>query len=1033
MNGYDNFNNPVNSANMNPGFGIDANLLTPSFQAQYRPQFTGNSGYSPYGKPSFGQAASNIFGPARDPYFGNPTDNMRASVHSMTTKPFDAAMWGVQNLALPYAGYSGMAKVLGPGTYPGLWNAPAAGTGGMLGGISRGMSDMMGMPGALWRGQGLAAGVGRGVGMGLANSVGMTGRMAGFVGGMGGLAGGVAIPFAAGKFVTDRLQEAFIDPYISNRANSDMIQRNFSNTYMGTGYGSVVSGKGFSYKQSSDMGARLSHMGLNDSLFTREDYTNITDMSARAGLFDNRQGGQITQRVKDIAEQIKLIVSISKDPSIKNAIEELSKLNMGGASLIGGGASRAASAYHNMGSYASQAGVSIQKLMSGVGAQGQYMFQANGMTPYLGQLAAANSYAGFAAAKRAGLLSEESLARMGGLEGATQSSLSGQIRAASSQFSSMNNYNQHFGGGMSNSLTGTVAAFGAAASGNPLTAGGNMGLYGAAMRSAAMAQEGSLGAQSQAIKLLKAMGVPPDNGGKYSVGQINAALTSRSIGLNQEESTAYTAQRASEQSTSGYQQRMQALAGYSGEQTRQWVANNSLGGGSWDTAKRRTERLVRGYGGALAENYADAVSGIAGSMGDAGTWLADKWSYGRTLKDSVNVDDVDSLFSGNDGLKKVKTINVDSMDKYLAKTTSGKVMEIAKFSFANAGAGGENATFTQKDARKVIGVINSLAEQGNKRAIAYINAKIPEERRAALDALLEHDGDALGRAGSKLNSENGMEGVDKGKSLENLKTFDAFASSAMNSGLVETDSKVNKDLQRVIDSAKVSAKGTGEDTSGLTDLQTIGAAVDITSKQSGPDKVSDQKLYEKIMRNEGGKYSGLIAAAGGENADYDSVMAVVASITKNAVKKGSVGLGHDVFKSGLTSSKIAGMDKRDKDKAFSGIIKARGGRLADLAMADSTVDDATSPAMNTYISNVLNGSSQAAQITKAWRDNEINYSEYTDQMKKIDSTAKFNPSSTFALAVDKFATTVDAQARNGVSIWGSKDKSNTVGPDGRQR
>ena len=78
----DSFYNPVNSANMNPGWGMNPALLTPSYDAPYRPPYMGNTGYSPYERPGFGKALSNVLGPFQDPYWGSPTDNIAPSVHA---------------------------------------------------------------------------------------------------------------------------------------------------------------------------------------------------------------------------------------------------------------------------------------------------------------------------------------------------------------------------------------------------------------------------------------------------------------------------------------------------------------------------------------------------------------------------------------------------------------------------------------------------------------------------------------------------------------------------------------------------------------------------------------------------------------------------------------------------------------------------------------------------------------------------------------------------------------------------------------
>jgi hypothetical protein len=128
------------------------------------------------------------------------------------------------------------------------------------------------------------------------------------------------------------------------------------------------------------------------------------------------------------------------------------------------------------------------------------------MTPYVGQLMAANSYGAFSAAQRAGILSPSMLARMGGVEGATQSSVAGMVGMAQTPYSGFEAYNRYRNGGSTGSLVSEVSKFGAAMSKDPLDAIGEFNYTRAELASKSL-ENGGLRRQMENVqRIMKSSG-----------------------------------------------------------------------------------------------------------------------------------------------------------------------------------------------------------------------------------------------------------------------------------------------------------------------------------------------------------------------------------------------------------------------------------------------------------------------------------------------------------------------------------------------
>ena len=435
---FNSFSDPMNPVNLNggAGWGINPAYMTPSYMSPYRPPYTGpNPNPGATASPGFWNSVYNLtpFAGGGVNYGGQTYGQNTEFYNGITYKPMDAAASVAQNFVVP--GLFGMAA------YKYL-DKP----GGRFGGA-----------------------IGRSAALGLFGT-GEAGLSAAHVaGGIGSLAGRAFLPFAAVQAASSLVDRTIFDPYINQREMTATLRNNFAGVTFGDGSGNSVTGGGFSRAAAGTQARSLSLMGALDKTFGQGEISQLTDFASRSGLLDNVQGGQIAERMKGIVRQVKTVMSIANTSDFREAIETISKLQSAGV-----GPGNMVGVAGALGGAAAIGGTSVSKLMNTVGATGQYLFQSNGLTPYVGQLKAAQAYASYEAAFRSGLVSPQLLSRFGGKEGAAQSAVTGMLGMAQSPYMGMMGYNAMFGGGQAGTMVGTMGAFGGSMAGNPLQ---NMGKF----------------------------------------------------------------------------------------------------------------------------------------------------------------------------------------------------------------------------------------------------------------------------------------------------------------------------------------------------------------------------------------------------------------------------------------------------------------------------------------------------------------------------------------------------------------------------
>jgi len=499
----------------------------------------------PYPNPSFGRAAYGaVFGGT--PYGVGMHEQDSQYFDALGYKPPDAVAFGLQRAIVPMAAFAGalwaerrfsmmnQSSLLGAT----LTNGYAAKFFG--GGVSGGMAKV-----------GLSTGLGQRLGGGFAS--GLTHGAGAFFPGfaasrtaagvveagtfVGGAAGFLAGPMLMAQGISTVADKFAFDPYLSVRENQNMLRGAFSGVTFGQGYGDPFSGRGLSRGNAARIGGELAELGMKDQTFDAREVASITDMAAQGGLLDNVMPDQISKRMSSLMRQMKVIMSVTGSTDFKEVVAMMSKMQMAGVDPH-----NMSSVITQIGNLSSAAGISTGRMMNTVGAQGQYLFQANGLTPYLGQLAAAGSMAGMATAFRSGLISPELMARMGGVEGATQSSLTGQVNASQNMYNMMRNFNRYNLNSGTTDVVDTISRFGHNLSRDPT---GNMGLFDAGRGrnlSEQFKKEGVMGLHNQLIPIARSLNLL-DSDGTLSAERAHAIMT-RHLGMGNDEATAYLSEYA---------------------------------------------------------------------------------------------------------------------------------------------------------------------------------------------------------------------------------------------------------------------------------------------------------------------------------------------------------------------------------------------------------------------------------------------------------------------------------------------------------
>ena len=495
----DSYNNPLNfgAYGINPaqaGWNVNSAYMTPSFMAGYRPGYMGRQNFQapPMG---FGRAAlTGIPSPFQPeaPVYSDPLQYRFGAASQMGSHPFDAAMGvgqvlgsvaiglAVQGAAdawrIPFGAQSHF-KSLG---YSYRMMAPQWAGGSPTRRIAAQMARSQTLLEA--GGHYLGAGAGRlaGHGMSAAVRVGSLGMVRGIPGlsammgtagaFAGAAAGSLLAPFALGTAVMEGANQAVFTPYTSGRQAADVLQDSYAGTYTGMGLSSAP--LNVSNVAANRLGFAAARSFTDDMTFDQSTAAPMIGYGMQAGLFrgTNFNKQAIIERTRSMAQGVKVMMEVFNDPSIQDAIQRLGQLALTGGITSTGGLSALGQRYRVA---SATSGIGSRELMDTYGNQGQFMYGQAGLVPYLGQFAAINAASGFSVAQRLGLVTAPSLAAMGGIGGAVQSSMSAQLGLARTPYNAISAFNSQYLGQGGGGIVGNLSTFGNYMASNPLSAYGN--------------------------------------------------------------------------------------------------------------------------------------------------------------------------------------------------------------------------------------------------------------------------------------------------------------------------------------------------------------------------------------------------------------------------------------------------------------------------------------------------------------------------------------------------------------------------------
>lgn len=484
--------NPLTATRAN--WNIDPVYTTPGYTANFRPAYAGPVGYQqPLGNMGFWEGVSRgglggALGPdwQRMPMYMNPVQYQGAATNAAMDPMQDGMTSGAFKFAAPFAAFAlgemAMSSRVGFRSHDAatwashMWSRAWGNNPTMTRSVSGAMGSAMGR-GVTGGALNLAGNLAGGHGAALTGSA--VGRgLIGLGGGAGAIAGRLALPVMAGQAIMSGVEHTFVDPYVAIRRGQKAFMANFANQYIGEDGGGLTTGFGMSRRRASQISTALTKDSVRDHAFDVGDYNIIGDYASQAGMFNDVKDFDvqtIRSRVKNIASQVKTVMAVANEPSLQEAVKMLAKLKQSGATDVGGFAGTVLS---NIGSNAAVSGISVQQMMNTVGATGQYLYQSQGLTPFIGMQQAGSMHSGFSTAFRSGLIDPAAMARMGGIDGATQSAMAAQIGLARSNYNMMGLANKYmFGTENAGNWTGNIANFGSNMANDPLGTMGLMSLF----------------------------------------------------------------------------------------------------------------------------------------------------------------------------------------------------------------------------------------------------------------------------------------------------------------------------------------------------------------------------------------------------------------------------------------------------------------------------------------------------------------------------------------------------------------------------
>ena len=601
--------------NANSFSGVQANYATPTGYAPFRDngqETVGGFRYSPQGWGPFQSLRRSVGSNA----YMDPNQmgflNTQAPQHEI-----DAAASGLFKFGLPVVA-TGAVEGFGRAFGTESANSMRQGLSRFTGGIFSSRVTPFGRFGESF-GSNLTSGTMRGLGFG-EGAVAAGATTGGFV---GSVVGGMALEAGALNATVSLLKQPF-QGYGRSRNYQNYIGQSVAGVSFTGTQGLADTGKGLGLQSSARIGAQIIQTGQSDMFLTQKMAGEIGKSSFSLGLMDNvGNPQQIQQKLKAIFGTVKTFAEVLNLPSTQETMKLIANLNLAGASIRGGVASSFARNVANLGAIG---GVSASELYNTVGQQGNYLAQSQGLTPYIGGIAEMTAAAGAKSAYRAGVLSPSLYAALGGATGIAQSTLSGNVAAVSSPFSSMYGAAQYtFGGGRQGNIAQMAGTLSANLARNPLGALGMMN-YNANMVKSRMLKDPNA-AIDQAAKYLNQLppGMVKNSDGSYKTGAMMIAL--QNLGVDPNDARSLLANYAAQQTSQARLHSGTALANQQlvNSEVQMQHENETFGG-----IMKPVYSAIYSAGAYLKGAGAQANIGLSGVAQHAAGWWA-RIHYGSNI------------------------------------------------------------------------------------------------------------------------------------------------------------------------------------------------------------------------------------------------------------------------------------------------------------------------------------------------------------------------------------------------------------------
>ena len=427
------------------GFSMNPAYMTPSYMAAFRPGFEpGRPGQNPYEvRMSNAQAFSVMTGLSDIAPDADTNAEQDAAISTIMNTPGDIAATGFSKYAAPALGFAAAHYALNKtGIMSGLMGKVAPFMGRAAGSVAGGLAGAGIRTGFTAGSMATGYGMRAGLTANLPRAFSAGGLASGFAK-AGGAIGALSVPFiapmatiAAGSMLSDGLLASTVDPYIATRKGTLAMQANTLRQFVGGQGGSATGSLGVSATRAAQIAASASEIGAEDWALNSEDVNRLTDAGMRSGLFSNigdLDTDKMAKGIRGMMSTIKAVVAMGAAIDDMGAIDLMSKMKAAGLhnfrdmSIVSSQLSGAAAI----------SGVSVEQLMTTVGNRSQMNATQRGILPILGQVQAANAYAGIQNAHKAGILSSGQMAALGGVEGMTSSTLDSAFNALDSDMGQM--------------------------------------------------------------------------------------------------------------------------------------------------------------------------------------------------------------------------------------------------------------------------------------------------------------------------------------------------------------------------------------------------------------------------------------------------------------------------------------------------------------------------------------------------------------------------------------------------------------------